>query len=135
MATIEEELKMVKTAHSRLLNQHKELEKIVLNLLQDQEELNKYVQEQMIEMNNTQPPKVKNPLVVDNLYREQISEIISTNQVEWQGSQYVSYEIKLKDREEIYTCFISLKYRLMSGFTIRFTYDGNGKLKQLRILE
>jgi hypothetical protein len=47
MATIEEELKMVKTAHSRLLNQHKELEKIVLNLLQDQEELNKYVQEQM----------------------------------------------------------------------------------------
>ena len=135
MATIEEELKMVKTAHSRLLNQHKELEKVVMDLINTQKELNQYVQEQLIEMSNTQPPKVKIPFVIDNIYREQISEIISTNQVEWQGGQYVSYEIKFNDRQEIYTCFISLKYRLLSGFTIRFTYDGNGKLKQLRILE
>jgi hypothetical protein len=135
MATIEEELKMIKTAHHRLLNQHKELEKVVLDLINTQKGLNQYVQEQLIQMSNTQPPKVKNPLVIDNIYREQISEIISTNQVEWQGGQYVSYEIKFNDREEIYTCFISLKYRLLAGFTIRFTYDGNGKLKQLRILE
>jgi len=135
MGTVEEELKMIKTAHHRLLNQHKELEKVVMELINTQKELNQYVQEQLILMSNTQPPKVKIPFVIDNIYREQISEIISTNQVEWQGGQYVSYEIKFNDREEIYTCFISLKYRLLAGFTIRFTYDGNGKLKQLRILE
>jgi len=134
MATVEEELKMIKTAHSRLLNQHKELEKVVLDLINNQKELNQYVQEQLIEMNNTQPPKVKSPLVIDNIYREEISEVISSNEVEWQGAPFVSYEIKLKDRQEVFTCFISLKYRLLTGFTIRFTYDGNGKLKQLRII-
>jgi hypothetical protein len=135
MSTVEEELKMIKTAHSRLLNQHKELKELVLLILDKSGKLEKYVQEQLIELNNTQPPKVKSQFIVDNVYREQISEILSTNQVEWQGGQYVSYEIKFNDREEIYTCFISLKYRLLAGFTIRFTYDGNGKLKQLRILE
>lgn len=135
MATVEEDLKMMKTAHSRLLIQHKELEKLVITLTGKFNELEKYVQEQLIELNNTQPPKVKSQFIVDNVYREQISEIISTNQKEWQGGQYVSYEIKLNGREEIYNCFISLKYRLLAGFTIRFTYDGNGKLKQLKILE
>ena len=135
MSKIEEDLQMMKTAHSRLLNQHKELEKLVLRIFDAQNRLEKYVQEQLIELNNTQPPKVKSQFIVDNIYREQISEILSTNQVEWQSGQYVSYEIKFNGREEIYTCFISLKYRLLAGFTIRFTYDGNGKLKQLRILE
>jgi len=135
MSKVEEDLQMMKTAHSRLLNQHKELEKLVVLVAGKFNELEKYVQEQLIELNNTQPPKVKSQFIVDNVYREQISEILSTNQVEWQGGQYVSYEIKFNGREEIYTCFISLKYRLLAGFTIRFTYDGNGKLKQLRILE
>lgn len=135
MATIEEELKMVKTAHSRLLNQHKELEKIVLNLLQDQKELNKYVQEQMIEMSNTQPPKVKTQFVIGNRYREKIFKIISSKQVEWQGSQYVSYVIKLNEREEIYTAFISIKYNLLPGFMIDFTYEGEGKLRSIKIME
>ena len=135
MSKVEEDLQMMKTAHSRLLNQHKELEKLVVLVAGKFNELEKYVQEQLIELNNTQPPKVKSQFIVDNIYREQISEIISTNQKEWQGGQYVAYEIKLNDREEIYTCFISLKYRLLAGFTIRFTYDGNSKLKQIRILE
>jgi hypothetical protein len=135
MITIEEELKMIKTAHSRLLNQYKELEKLVKIISGKHNELEEYVQKQFIELSNTQPPKVKSSFIIDNIYREQISEIVSSNQVEWQGGQYVSYEIKLKDREEIFTCFISLKYRLMVGFTIKFTYDGTGKLKQLKILE
>ena len=135
MSTVEEELKMVKTAHSRLLNQHKELEKIVLNLLQDQKELNKYVQEQMIEMSNIQPPKVNNQFILGNRYREKIVEIISSKQVEWQGSQYVSYVIRLNKREEIYTAFISLKYNLLPGFMIDFTYEGEGKLKSIKIME
>lgn len=134
MTKIEEELKMIKTAHSRLLNQHKELEKIVLNLLSDQKELNKYVQEQIIEMSNTQPPKVKNQFIIGNRYREKVIEIISTKQVEWQGSQYVSYVIKLNEREEIYTAFISLKYNLLPGFMIDFTYEGEGKLRSIKIM-
>jgi hypothetical protein len=135
MSTVEEELKMVKTAHSRLLNQHKELEKIVLNLLQNQKELNKYVQEQMIEITNIQPPKVNNQFILGNRYREKIVEIISSKQVEWQGSQYVSYVIRLNKREEIYTAFISLKYNLLPGFMIDFTYEGEGKLKSIKIME
>jgi DNA mismatch repair ATPase MutS len=135
MESIKEELKMVKTAHSRLLNQHKELEKVVLNLLQDQKELNKYVQEQLIELNNTQPPKVKSQFVIGNRYREKIIEIISSKQVEWQGSQYVSYVIKLNEREEIYTAFISLKYNLLPGFMIDFTYEGEGKLRSIKIMQ
>jgi hypothetical protein len=135
MATIEEELKMVKTAHSRLLNQHKELDKLVIKICESQHKFEQYVHEQLIELNNTQPPKVKNQLQIGNRYREKIVQVISSKQVEWQGSQYVNYVIKLNEREEIYTAFISLKYNLLAGFLIDFTYDGDGKLRSIKILE
>jgi hypothetical protein len=149
MATIEEELKMVKIAHSRLLNQHKQLEKNVLDLINNQKELNQYVQSQLIEtsisltemrisikeINYPQPIKVKNPFIIDNVYKEQISEIISIEEVDWKSERFINYEIKFKEREEIYTCFVSLRYKLLPNIIIKFTYDGNGKLKKLRILE
>jgi hypothetical protein len=135
MSKVEEDLKMMKTAHSRLLNQHKELKELVLRIMDEQIKLEKYVQEQLIELNNTQSPKVKSQFVIGNRYREKIIEIISSKQVEWQGSQYVSYVIKLKEREEIYTAFISLKYNLVSGFMIDFTYEGEGKLRSIKIME
>jgi hypothetical protein len=135
MEKIEQELKTIKVAHSRLLNQYKELEKKLVTLMTDQKELEKYVQQQLIEMNNTQPPKVNNQFILGNRYREKIVEIISSKQVEWQGSQYVSYVIKLNKIEEIYTAFISLKYNLLPGFMIDFTYEGEGKLKSIKIME
>lgn len=142
MATIEEELQMVKTAHSRLFNQLKQLESDFNSLIVDSNQTNinlgnkiKELQEQIVEISNTQTPKVKQPFVIDNTYRETISAVLSTNQVEWNNGQYVNYEIKLKDREEIYTAFISLKYRLVPGFIIKFTYNDNGKLKNIKIIE
>jgi hypothetical protein len=135
MEKIEQELKTIKVAHSRLLNQYKELEKKLVTLMTDQKELEKYVQQQLIEMNNTQPPKVKYSLQPDNIYKEEISEIISSNEVEWNNGKYVNYEIKLKDREEIYKAFVGIKYRLLSGFIIKFNYEGSGLLRQVRILD
>jgi hypothetical protein len=135
MSKVEEDLQMMKIAHSRLLNQHKELKELVLRIMDEQLKLEKYVQEQLIELNNTQSPKVKSQFVIGNRYREKIIEIISSKQVEWQGSQYVSYVIKLNEREEIYTAFISLKYNLVPGFMIDFTYEGEGKLRSIKIME
>jgi hypothetical protein len=142
MATIEEEIQMIKTAHSRLFNQLKQLESDFNSLIVDSNLCNtniansiKDLQEQLVELRNTQPPKVKPALIIDNVYRERISEIISGNKVEWNNGQYMNYEIKLKDREEIFNAFISIKYRLVPGFIIKFTYSDNSKLKNIRIIE
>lgn len=133
MKTVEEELKMIKTAHSRLLNQYKELEKVVKLYSTKLNVLDEYVQEQLIELNNNKKTAVKYTLVVGSRYMEEISEIISTNEVEWQGSTYNNYEVKLKDREELYTIFISTKYKLEPKLTIKFFYSGEGKLSGVRL--
>lgn len=132
MKTIEEELKMIKTAHSRLLNQYKELEKVVKVYSTKLNVLDEYVQEQLIELNNIKQVNNKYPLVAGSRYMEEIVEIISTNEVEWQGNPYNNYEVKLKDREELYTIFISTKYKLEPKLMIKFYYSGEGKLSGVR---
>ena len=133
MKTVEEELKMLKTAHSRLLNQYKELEKYINVVSNKLINLDEYVQKEFIQLNNTRPVFVKNPLLVGSRYIECISEIISTNEVQWQGSPYNNYEIKLKDREELYTVFISSKYKLEPKLMIKFFYSGEGKLSGIKL--
>jgi flagellar biosynthesis chaperone FliJ len=136
MENLLDELKMVKVAHSRLLNQYKDLDKKLNSLTNNHRELERYVQEQLVELVKSQSKVTKQPFVNDNIYIETISEIISnSDEIEWNNGKYINYEIKLKDREELFTAFVSLKYRLLVGFTIKFTYVGNGKLSKIRILD
>ena len=136
MENLLDELKMVKVAHSRLLNQYKDLDKKLNSLTNNHRELERYVQEQLVELVKSHSKVTKQPFVNDNIYIETISEIISnSDEIEWNNGKYINYEIKLKDREELFTAFVSLKYRLLVGFTIKFTYVGNGKLSKIRILD
>lgn len=136
-----EQIEMLKKAHSRLYNQYNQLSKDLDIMKNKEKELFEYffnhihnLQETINELKSIQQPKVVQSFLVDNIYKEQISEIISQEEKDWKNQNFINYEIKLKGREEIYTVFLSLKYRLLPGFNIKFLYDGSGKLKNVRII-
>lgn len=132
MKPLEEEIQMIKTAHSRLLNQYKDLEK-QLNLLKSKHtDLEQVVLEQLLSSIKNDEPVYKPSLIAGNRYVEEISEIISIEKKEWNGGQFINYELKFKDRQEIYTAFISIKYVLEPKMKIKFFYAGEGKLSNVK---
>lgn len=140
MKPIDEEIQVLKTAHSRLYNQFQNLIKdhqMLLNyfneLNEKQSNFEKVIYQQVEDLKQIGPIR-KPEFFAGNIYTAQISEVLSEREVDWNNSKYVNYEIKFKEREEIYLAFISIKYRLLPNFNIKFMYEGNGKLKNVKII-
>ena len=139
MATIEEELQMVKTAHSRLFNQLKQLESDFNSLIVDSNQSNinlgnkiKELQEQLNNVNIV--PKPMESFKEGSSYTGIISEIITIEQTEWKGKSFFNIELTLFGREEIYKIFILKENKPSAGNRIRFTYQLENKLYQVKIL-
>ncbi len=141
MKTTEDEIKLLKQAHSRLNEDYKSLYKKYTELDKCIIAMNSYIQSQVLNISteidnikSTQPVKLKPAMTIGNNYMEKISEIISCEKKNWNNSDFSNYILKLEQREELYTAFVSIKNELKAGIKIRFNYDGDGKLKQIKII-
>lgn len=140
MKQIEQEIQVLKTAHSRLHNQYQNLLKDYQSIFNYLDKLNekqfnfeKLILEQIEDLKEIKPVR-KPEFIAGNIYTSQISEVFSEKEVYWNNGKYLDYEIKFKGREEIYLAFISIKYRLLPNFNIKFMYEGNGKLRNVKII-
>jgi hypothetical protein len=140
MATVEEELQMVKTAHSRLFNQLKQLENDFNSLIVETNRSNvhyssiiKLLQEQID--NITIPPQPKEVFKDGNNYTSTIEEIITIEETIWDKKTCLNMEVKLVDRDELYKVFVLKGNKPDAGCKIRFTFDAtDNKLKKLKVL-
>ena len=140
MATIEEELKMVKTAHSRLFNQFKQLESDFNSLIVDANISNinmsakiKELQEQID--NFILPPQPKESFKDGSSYTGEILEIVTTEPTEWKNKSFYNLEVKLVGRDELYKIFVLKENKPRPGSRIRFTYQlQDNKLCGIKIL-
>lgn len=140
MATIEEELQMVKTAHSRLFNQLKQLESDFNSLIVDANLSNinltnkiKELQEQID--NFILPPQPKEIFKDASNYTSIIEDIVTIEETIWNNNIYLNMEVKLIGKEELYKIFVLKGNKPYTGNKIRFTYDAtDNKLKKLKVL-
>lgn len=139
MATIEEELQMVKTAHSRLFNQLKQLESDFNSLIVDANLSNinmtnkiKELQEQID--NFILPPQPKENFKEGSSYTGEILEIVTVEPTEWKNKSFLNIELKLVGRSELYKIFVLKENKPRPGNRIRFTYQLEDKLYQIKVL-
>ena len=140
MATVEEELQMVKTAHGRLFNQLKQLENDFNSLIVDANQTNitltnkiRVLQEQID--NITIPPQPKEVFKDGNNYTSTIEEIITIEETIWDKKPCLNMEVKLVGRDELYKVFVLKGNKPDAGSKIRFTFDAaDNKLKKLKVL-
>jgi hypothetical protein len=139
MSTIEEEIQMIKTAHSRLFNQLKQLESDFNSLIVESNITNinlgnkiKELQEQLD--NVTIVPKPMESFKEGSSYTGIISEIITIEQTEWKGKTFLNIELTLFGRQEIYKIFVLKGNKPSVGNRIRFTYQLENKLYQIKVL-
>ncbi len=141
MATVEEEIKMLKNAHSRLFNQFKQLENDFNSLIVDINQSNinysnkiKLLQEQINDI--TIPPQPKEMFKDGCSYTSTIEEIVSKEETIWDKKTCLNMEVKLVDREELYKIFVLKDNAPLAGFKIRFMFEEkDNKLKKIKILE
>lgn len=139
MATIEEELQMVKTAHSRLFNQLKQLENDFNSLIVDANQNNislnnkiKLLQEKIDGI--TIPTQLKENFKEGSSYTGVISEIVTVEQTEWKKKSFLNIELKLVGREELFKVFVLEENKPSNGNKIRFTYQLEDKLYQIKVI-
>lgn len=139
MATIEEELQMVKTAHSRLFNQLKQLENDFNSLIVDANQNNislnnkiKLLQEKLDGI--TIPTQPKENLKRGSSYTGVISEIVTFEETEWKNKKWLNMELKLVGREELFKVFILKGNKPSTGNKIRFTYQEEDKLYSMKVI-
>jgi len=140
MATIEEELQMVKTAHARLFNQLKQLESDFNSLIVELNQNNinhcnmvKLLQQQID--NITIPPQPKEIFKDGCNYTSTIEEIITVEETLWNKNTCLNMEVKLISRDELYKVFVLKGNKPNIGNKIRFTFDAtDNKLKKLKVL-
>jgi len=135
MATIEEKIKQLENAHSRMYNQQKELTELVIKL-QDKltGELEK-ITTQLKELKQEVPDTLPQQLIEDKKYNGQITEIISSKDVVWRNMNYTNWELKLKGKEHIFLAFIKTGIILEPGMLVKFTYKHYLKLVHLKVIE
>ena len=139
MATIEEELQMVKTAHSRLFNQLKQLENDFNSLIVDANQNNislnnkiKLLQEKLDDI--TIPTQPKESFKIGSSYTGVISEIVTVEETEWKNKSFLNIELKLIGREELFKVFVLKGNKPSNGNKIRFTYELEDKLYQIKVI-
>ena len=139
MATIEEELQMIKTAHSRLFNQFKQLENDFNSLIVDANlsniNLNKKIKDLQEEIVNiTIPPQPKESFKEGSSYTGEILEIVTVEPTEWKNKSFLNIELKLVGRSELYKIFVLKENKPSVGNKIRFTYQLEDKLIQIKVI-
>jgi hypothetical protein len=139
MATIEEELKMVKTAHSRLFNQLKQLESDFNSLIVDANLSNINMTNKIKELqkqidNFILPPQPKENFKEGSSYTAEILELVTIEPTEWKNKSFLNIELKLVGRDELYKIFVLKENKPRPGNRIRFTYQLEDKLYQVKIL-
>ena len=139
MTIIEKDLEMVKTAHGRLYNQFKQLENDFNSLIVESNlsniNLNNKIKELQEVINNiTITPQPKENFKEGSSYTGIISEIITIEETKWKNKDFLNLEIKLVGREELFKIFIIKENKLNTGNKIRFTYQLENKLYQVKVL-
>jgi hypothetical protein len=139
MATIEEELQMVKTAHSRLFNQLKQLESDFNSLIVDSNLSNinlsnkiKQLQEQIDSIDVV--PQPKENFKEGSNYTAIISEFVTIQETQWKNKDFLNIELKLVGRNELYKIFVLKGSKPRVGDKIRFTYQPEDKLYQIKVI-
>ena len=141
MENVQDSIKLLKKAHSRLnedyktlMNKHIKLNELHTNLCNYVEEELLFLYQEIGNLKSTQPSKVKTPFVIGNNYMERVSEIIETKDVDWNNGKWIKYELKLIDRDELYNAFVQVNNEIRPGYNIRFNYGGEGKLKSIKVI-
>ncbi len=140
MATIEEELKMVKTAHSRLFNQFKQLENDFNSLIVDANmstvNISNKIKDLQQQIDNfILPPQSKENFKDGSSYTGEILEIVTIEPTEWKNKSFYNLEVKLVGRDELYKVFVLKENKPRPGNRIRFTYQlQDNKLSGLKVL-
>lgn len=139
MATIEEELQMVKTAHSRLFNQLKQLESDFNSLIVESNISNinltnkiKQLQEQIDDISF--PPQPKETFKQGCNYTGVISEFVMVQETQWKNKDFLNIELKLVGRNELYKIFVLKGSKPRVGDKIKFTYQPEDKLYQIKVI-
>jgi predicted nuclease with TOPRIM domain len=139
MKTIEEEIKLLKTAHQRLFNQYQELNKNYDDLKERFIILNNYIQEVdkenyefRIKLIKSTP---KESFKDGKNYSDIVDEIISSEIVQWNSKQFINMELKLVDRNELFKAFVPKGNEPKVGNKVKFTYIiTDNKLSKLKVL-
>jgi hypothetical protein len=140
MATVEEELQMVKTAHARLFNQFKQLENDLNSLIVEANKNNTNFASAIKELqkqfdNLTIPPQPKEIFKDASNYTSTIEDIVTIEETSWNNNLYLNMEVKLIGKEELYKIFVLKGNKPNTGNKIRFTFDAtDNKLKKLKVL-
>jgi hypothetical protein len=141
MATIEEELKMIKTAHGRLFNQFKQLENDINSLIVDLNlsniNMSTKIKELQQQIDSYQIPSKPIEQFKNNCcYSSTITEIVSTQEVKWDNKDFLDLDVKLIGRpEQIFKIFISKKNSVEVGNKIRFTFnEEHNKLSKIKVI-
>jgi hypothetical protein len=140
MATIEEELQMVKTAHARLFNQLKQVESDLNSLTKDTDQNTFNFASAILELQKqfnsiTIPPQPKEIFKDGFNYTSTIEEIITVEETLWNKNICLNMEVKLIGRDELYKVFVLKGNKPNIGNKIRFTFDAtDNKLKKLKVL-
>jgi len=139
MATIEEELKMIKTAHARLFNQFNQLsndyEKLVKIVGDNYNHFQSINTIMWKEIELKKPAQPKEVFKDANNYTSTIENIVTIEETNWNNNVYLNMEVKLIGREELYKVFVLKGNKPDTGNKIRFTFDAtDNKLKKLKVL-
>ena len=139
MKTLEEEIKLLKTAHQRLFNQYQELikdyEKLSKLVIQNNDFINQVDIENYQFRNKILKSQPKESFKDGQYYSEIIDDIISIEQVQWNGKEFLNMEVKLIDRNELFKAFVQKGNQPKVGDKIKFTYIiTDNKLSKLKVV-
>jgi ribosomal protein L16 Arg81 hydroxylase len=138
MATIEEEVKLLKTAHGRLFNQYKQLENDFNSFIVDSNQLNIKLNERLKDLqeiinNFTIPSQPKEAFKDGQFYIAVVEELVLEEKKDWNNGKWLKLLIKLKEREELFNAFILEGNKPKPGSIVLFTYKADeNKLNKLK---
>ena len=137
--TIEERMKQLETAHSRLHNLLMQVQTDITNInnrngnhyLELSNKLNDLTKLVVPEDTTTLPDEMKNGVE----YKAIVAEILKTKDVKWQNMDYTNWEIKLVGKEEyVHIAFIPTGTAINAGDKVRFTYAAPFQCKKLIVM-
>ena len=130
------EVELLKKAHSRLHNQLQNLiedfDKYRLTMSTQVEDLKMKIRELNPKEDEKELPK---RLVHNTEYQAEISEVLYAEGVNWNGSDYTNWEVKVKGKDETYYAFCPSSNVVEVGTKVRFTYNHPVQLKKLRVIK